>query len=277
MSSTLITGCATGFGRLVAQKLLQQGEYVVATDPNQEAVQQALDPDGAYQQQLRVLHLDLSDPTSIHEAANAALTWQPIKNLVHNGGYAVFGTQADTDLKAVRAMFEVNLFGAMELSQALLPSIRQQQGTLCLVSSVAGRMVFPESGFYAASKYGIEALGEALFVENCTFGVKVRLIEPGAFATQFLTRAQSASGPRNPDSAYTHLFPIWDAHKTSVLEAPQKPTLVADAIIGALSAGQPFERLVVGRDAVRILRARDASSPDAWVLDLAAKSGFTAT
>jgi NADP-dependent 3-hydroxy acid dehydrogenase YdfG len=274
MSTVFITGCATGFGHALAHRLLGSGWRVVATDPILDGLEDVLGAAAPYRNRLLVLPMDLCDGDAVDRAVQTALDWSPVDVLVNNGGYAVFGTQEESDLEAIRAMFEVNLFGAMRTTQALLPTLRERAGTVVQVSSIAGRMAFPESGFYAATKYALEALSEALFEEACTFGVKVRLIEPGSHATHFLERAQAASKPRQKDSPYAHLHARWDARKFAALEDPQDPEQVVDAIVRCLEDDRPFLRIPVGLDADRILGLRDALTPDGWVGLMARRNGL---
>lgn len=261
MRTVFITGCATGFGNHLARRLLAQGHRVVATDPEVLGWPEQL---GAPHPNLLVLPLDVRSVDSVMRAVREASAWHPVDALVNNAGYAVFGTQEETHLDAVREMFEVNVFGAARVTRALLPQLRAVGGTVVQLSSVAGRTVFPESGFYAASKYALEAMSEALFQETCTFGVKVRIIEPGSFATRFLERAAAASPVPPPDSAYAPLRPTWDARKQEVLEPPQDPEMVVDAIVAGLASDVPFARIPVGPDAECILAVRDALGPDNW-------------
>jgi len=273
MPTAFVTGCATGFGHALCRRLLAEGWHVVATDPEIAGLESALAPDPAARERLLVLRMDLADPPGIRAAIYEALEWSPVDLLVNNGGYAVFGTQEEADLIAIERMFRVNVLGAMHLTRGLLPTLRARSGTVVQLSSVAGRMAFPESGFYAATKYAIEALSEALFEETCTFGVRVRLIEPGSFDTRFLERAREASEPRHADSPYAHLHAIWNEAKLGVLEPPQDPTLVVNAILASLRDERPFFRTGVGPDAERILGLRDALSPDAWVDLMARRNG----
>ena len=195
--------------------------------------------------------------------------------LINNAGIAVFGSQEETDLDKIRDLFEVNVFGPIRVTKALLPSLRRNQGTIVQLSSVAGRTVFPESGFYAATKYAIEAMSEALFQETSTFGIRLRLIEPGAFATRFQEHAQEASPPRVDDSPYADLWDLWDQRKNETLEPPQNPDLVVEAIIASLADPRPWLRVPVGADAERILALRDTLGADPWSTFAAERNGLT--
>ncbi len=267
MRTVFITGCATGFGRRLAVSLLQRGDRVIATDPDRASI-----ADLAAERCL-CLPLDVRDPDQVERAARRAVAWSPPDVLVNNGGYALFGTQEETGLDAVRDLFEVNVFGVARVTQALLPILRERRGTVVQLSSVAGRTVFPESGWYAATKHAVEALGEALYQECCTFGLKVRLVEPGSFATCFLATAERMSPPRSPRSPYVSLYPLWDERKREALESPQDPELVVQAILASLDDPRPFFRIPVGLDAERMLRLREALGADGWSLLQGARNG----
>lgn len=273
MHTVFVTGCGSGFGHAIARRLLTEGHKVVATDPDALGWPQAL---GEPHPNLLCLPLDLRDPDAVLRAVERADAWSPVDALVNNGGYAVFGTQEECGLDAVRDMFEVNVFGTARVTRALLPRLRERSGTVVQISSISGRTVFPESGFYAASKYALEAMTEALFQETCTFGVRVRLVQPGNFATRFQERAAAASPPPPPDSPYDGLRPLWDERRDAVLEEPQDPRLVAEAVARALAAPEPFLRIPVGPDAEHIIGLRDALGPDAWSRFAADRVGLDA-
>jgi len=259
MRTVFITGCATGFGRRLAERLLAAGHRVVATDRDGSTLRH-LGPDD------RVLRLtlDVRSDDQVRAAVADALAWGPIDVLVNNAGHAVFGTQEEVPLSAIRELFDVNVYGPIRMNRALLPALRASRGTIVQLSSVAGRMVFPESGYYAATKYAVEALSDALSQETRAHGVRVRVIEPGSFATRFLSTAETKSAPRSEDSPYADQHDQWDAEKQAVLEPPQDPILVVDAILASLDDDTPFLRIPVGADAMRILASHPELAPDAW-------------
>jgi len=258
MKTAMITGCASGFGAALSARLLDSGYRVVATDPDLGALAPL-----AHHNAL-LLELDVRDDAQVQRAVDQANAWHPVDILVNNGGYAVFGTQEEVPLDIIQEMFDVNLFGPARMTRALLPTLRERSGTVVQLSSVAGRAVFPESGWYAASKYAIEALSEALVQECATFGVRVRLVEPGSFDTRFLETAIQRSPAPPADSPYTRARELWNRRKSAVLEAPQSPSLVVDAILHSLDRDTAFERLVVGVDSERILTLREALGADAF-------------
>ena len=269
MSVAFITGCASGFGRRLAARLLDLGWTVHASDPKPASEWEGGAPSG--DGTLVVHRLDVRDPEQVR-LATASLG--PVDLLVNNAGYAVFGTQEETDLDAVKDLFDVNVLGLARVTQAVLPHVREAKGTVVQLSSVAGRTVFPESGFYAATKYAVEAMSEALFQECATFGVKVRVIEPGSFDTRFLDTAASCSPPPPEGSAYEGVRELWMRRKVAVLESPQDPDKVVDAILSSLHDPDPFLRVPVGPDAERILLVRDLLGADDWSLFAAERNGL---
>lgn len=270
MHTVFITGCATGFGHRLAARLLGLGHRVVATDKGTGVWPDAL---GAPRDNLLILPCDVRDAEGVARAAADAIAWGPVDVVVNNAGYAIFGTQEETRLDLVAEMFDVNVLGAARVTQALLPSLREHGGQVIQLSSVAGRTAFPESGFYAATKYALEAMSEALYQECAAFGVRVRLIEPGSFDTQFLPTAQRLSPKPDPESPYADLRPVWERRKLAVLEDPQDPELVVDAIVASLDDPAPFRRIPVGPDSERILALRERLGPDAWTRLAGARNG----
>ena len=261
MRTVFITGCATGFGHLLARQLLSEGHRVVATDRTLGDWPEGL---GAPNPRLLALAMDVREADQVREAVEQAIAWGPIDTLVNNAGHAVFGTQEELDLELVRAMFDVNVLGLARVTQALLPTLRERGGTVVQLSSVAGRTVFTESGFYAASKYAVEAMTEALWQEVHHTNMKVRLIEPGSFDTQFLPTARLLSPEPPTGSPYAALRPDWATRKEAALEPPQDPSLVVSAIVDSLADPRRFIRIPVGADSERILALRDRMGPDAF-------------
>jgi len=255
MPSAFITGCASGFGHGLAVRLLSEGWRVIASDA------ETLDGVLPRSERLECHRLDVRDASQVTAAAEAV---GEVDLLVNNAGYALFGTQEEVDVEAVRDLFDVNVLGPVRVTRALLPALRRSRGTIVQISSVAGRTAFPESGFYAATKHAVEALSESLFQEVCTFGVRVRVVEPGSFATRFLQRAAEVSPVPPASSPYAGLRDVWGDRKTEVLEPPQDPALVVDAIVASLADPAPFLRVVVGPDAQRVLALREGLGPDAW-------------
>ncbi|HTT86995.1 MAG TPA: SDR family oxidoreductase [Acidimicrobiales bacterium] len=173
MARTLITGCSSGFGRATAIELKARGHEVVATARRPETLD-GLDVDAR-------LALDVTDDASVAAALSAA---GEVDALVNNAGVSVGGPVEKVPLDEVRRLFETNFFGALRMAQAVLPQMRVRgRGTIVNVSSVNGRVAQPLSGSYAATKFALEAMSEALHFEAGHFGIRTVVIEPGYFRT----------------------------------------------------------------------------------------------
>jgi NAD(P)-dependent dehydrogenase (short-subunit alcohol dehydrogenase family) len=253
--TAFVTGCASGFGRAIARRLLSHGHRVVATAPHAGAWMEEIGAPGA---SYLPMVFDVRDDQAVREAVSRALAWGPIDLLVNNAGKGYFATQEEGDPEAFRDLLDVNVVGPARLTRALLPSLRDRKGIVVQISSVAGQSVFPESGFYAATKHALEAMSEALAQEVGPFGVRVRVIEPGQFATRFQESAAAISPSPGEDSPYAALRTEWKTLRLGVLESPQDPELVADAVIASLADPAPHLWIPVGPDSEQILRRRRA-------------------
>jgi NAD(P)-dependent dehydrogenase (short-subunit alcohol dehydrogenase family) len=246
----LITGCSTGFGRCTARELAARGHEVVATARRPETL---ADLDVA-----QVLALDVDSDASVAAAVGAA---GEIDVLVNNAGWSANGPVEKVPLDAVRKMFETNLFGAARMIQALVPGMRARgTGTIANVSSVAGRVAPPLSGFYAASKFALEGLSETLHYELGHFGIRVLIVEPGYIQSAF----RDNSARYGVDSApYDELERIWTGSDETLVGGERPgPEIVGAAIADALESPTGALRIPVGSDAEMVTKAR-ASMDDA--------------
>ncbi|MCB9664750.1 MAG: SDR family NAD(P)-dependent oxidoreductase [Alphaproteobacteria bacterium] len=260
----VITGAASGFGRAVTEAALGRGDAVIAVDVDRGGLDELV---GDARRLVR-LQVDVRDAGAVERLGQEAVGGVDV--LVNAAGYGLFGAQAAASLDAVGAMLDTNLLGAVRVTRALLPALLASRGCVVQLSSLAGRVTLPESGFYAASKHALEAVSEALFVEHAGSGLRVVLVEPGAFATGFAARA-ARSSTLPVDVARPG---AWDALRARALAAPQDPALVVEAVFASVRPGGPgFQRVPVGVDARRLLRARDLLGPDAWTLLLARALG----
>lgn len=246
-----ITGAATGFGRAFVAHAVARGHNVVATarDPDRLADLVALAPERVLAQRL-----DVTRPAEAEAAVAAALArFGRIDVLVNNAGYGIVGAVEETPEAELRAQMETNFFGAVAVTRAALPTLRAQRaGAVVMISSMGGQMSFAGFGAYSASKFALEGLSEALAGELAAYGVKVLIVEPGAFRTDF------AGG------ALRHM-PMLDAYRDVVggtrdfargMHGTQagNPMKAAAAIERALDAEATPLRLQLGRDAVDAVR-----------------------
>ncbi len=271
MARWMVTGCASGFGRGLAIAAANAGHDVVGLDVDRaglETLSALLRPMGPR------VRLEVGD-VRVGQDVSRVFADEQFDVVVANAGHAVFGTVAEADSDAVEDLFDVNVFGVARTIRAALPGLRARKGTAVFLSSVAGRMVFPESGWYAATKHAVEALAEATWLENHSFGVRVRVVEPGAFATGFGLAATRASSARPADSVYESIAPAWETRKADVLERPQDPDLVVQAILAGVADSVGFRRIPVGLDAGRLLGLVDAVGPDGAVQVAGARLGHS--
>lgn len=185
----LITGCSTGFGRLLAEELLRREHTaVVATARSVDTIQ---DLGASAPSRCLSLPLDVTRPAQVSAAVEGALAhFGKIDVVVNNAGYGVIGAVEEVSDGELRAMFEVNVFGVVNVLNAVLPSMRAQgSGHIVNISSTAGLLAFPGSATYAATKHALEALSEGLYHELLPLGIRVSLIEPGPFRTDFAGRS----------------------------------------------------------------------------------------
>lgn len=240
----LITGCSTGIGRAAAGELTRRGHAVVATARRPETLG---DLDAAAR-----LALDVDDDASVAAALAEA---GPLDALVNNAGWGVNGPVEKVPLADVRRMFETNFFGAVRMIQAVLPAMRERgAGVIVNVSSVAGRVAGPLGGFYAASKFALEAVSEALHLEAGHFGIRVSIIEPGFFDTGFRGNSTRHGTDAPP---YDELDRLWTGTDAKLVGGDRPgPEAVAVAIADAVEGADTALRRPVGKDAELVTGAR---------------------
>jgi NAD(P)-dependent dehydrogenase (short-subunit alcohol dehydrogenase family) len=247
MARVLITGCSTGFGRATAVELTKRGHEVVATARRPETLD---DLDVAQR-----LPLDVDDDASVAETVAAA---GPVDALVNNAG---FGIQAPVELapvEEIRRMFETNVLGAVRMIQAVLPQMRARgSGTIVNVTSLAGLVTGPIGGAYAATKHALEAISESLHYEVGHFGIRVAVIEPGYFETEF-QRKEPRFGLDAPP--YDELDREWSVafEKLRGDGPPAGAEPVAQVIADAVEGTEEKLRWPVGADADMVLAARNS-------------------
>ena len=190
----LVTGCSSGIGRATAVEAARRGHHVFATARNRNDLVELERPG---QKPLETLALDVTDPASVRAALGEVLARAGrIDALVNNAGYAQYGAVEEVTPEEWRAVFDVNFFGMLDVTRAVLPSMRESGGgTIVLMSSLGGRVSVPFASPYCASKHAVEAVADALRVETAPFGIRVVTIEPGPIDTRFAERARSIVTP----------------------------------------------------------------------------------
>jgi NAD(P)-dependent dehydrogenase (short-subunit alcohol dehydrogenase family) len=239
-----ITGCSTGFGRELAKILLARGYRVVATARDSQKIADLVEGHAAT---ALALALDVEKQPQIEAAVEAARRkFGRIDVLVNNAGYGYLAAIEEGDDADIRAMFETNFFGLAALTRAVLPIMRaQKSGAIVNISSMGGFIGFPGSGYYAATKFAVEGLSESLSKEVAPFGVKVLIVEPGPFRTDWAGR--SLKTPKHPIDAYAETA-IARRQQTQGYSGsqPGDPVRGVEAIIAAVEQPNPPLRLPLG-------------------------------
>ena len=238
----LITGCSTGIGHHLAQRLTQLGYAVVATARKAETlwdIQVALK-----------LPLDVTQPESIHAAVDCVLEhFGRIDVLVNNAGYAVRGAIEELPVEQAQQMFDANVFGVMRMIQAVIPHMRRQRsGRVINISSVTGKLVTPANGAYSATKFALEALSDALRLELAPFGIQVVLVEPGSIKTQFHATVEANAQEifSNHDSPYQPLYDQCRKVTAGMRQQEAGPEVVSRVVQRSIQASRPKARYLAG-------------------------------
>jgi NAD(P)-dependent dehydrogenase (short-subunit alcohol dehydrogenase family) len=243
-----ITGCSTGFGRELARHTLELGypTVVTARKPSQVA-----DLIIGHEENSLVVELDVTDSRQITAAVRAAgAKFGGIDVLVNNAGIGYFGSFEESDLREVHRMFDINVWGLANMIRAVLPGQRKQHsGTIVNISSVGGIAAFPALSFYNATKFAVEALSESLSQEVAPLGIKVLLIEPGPFRTDWAGRSanqapESIADYRNTGWARTELVRGYSGKQ------PGDPVRAAAAIVKVVESPTQPLRLLLGKQAL---------------------------
>jgi len=249
--TVLITGASSGFGRETVKLFAAKGWNVIASMRSPEKETELSGLAGVL-----VTRLDVTDKGSIHEAVEAGIrTFGAIDALVNNAGYGAFGALEAASEDVIRQQFEVNLFGLIEVTKAVLPGMRaQKSGVIVNVSSIGGRLTFPFSTLYHATKFAVEGLTESLQYELNPLGIRLKIVEPGGYRTNFAGRSMALYGGGGLDG-YQQRF---DQFLGLLEQWPMSGNIgeVADVIFEAASDGTEKLRYPVGNDAGPLLEAR---------------------
>ena len=255
----LITGASRGFGRIWAEAALMRGDKVAATARDVADVADLTDRFG---DAVLPLALDVTDAEQVRQVvAQAYVHFGRLDVVLNNAGYSLVATIEEANEADVRALFETNYFGTIRVIQAALPLLRQQgSGHILGVSSGLGLVAMPLIGYYCTSKWAVEALHESLAQEVKSFGIKVTLIEPGAYATEFaspssLKRAEGLD-------VYNSLREQISSHLSG--EKRGDPQATAEAILQIVDAPEPPLRFILGNQNLPQVRAAYADRLATW-------------
>jgi NAD(P)-dependent dehydrogenase (short-subunit alcohol dehydrogenase family) len=258
--AVLVTGASSGIGLQTALLLAGRGFEVYATMRDPSRGGDLLEEAEKRELQIQILPLDLSQPLSIENALNRVLSQSGrIYGLVNNAGIQLRGYFEDLTDEEIRHIFEINTYGTMAVTKALIPHLRaNRRGRIVIVSSIGGRIGSPALSAYCASKFALEGFGEALALELQSFGISVSMVEPAIVNTPIWGQNRNvATHAEDPSSPYSAWFRQSERLADQLVQSsPTTSEDVADAIYAALTDRRPKLRYLVGRRAALVLTLR---------------------
>ena len=256
-----ITGCSQGFGRELAIVLNEAGHKVIASARNIDKIK-----DLGELANVSTLQLDIGDKKeTIEKKAQEAIGIHGyVTHLVNNAGYALDGTFEEAESEEARLQYEVNVWGTVNVTNAFLPHFRSRKsGFIATISSIGGIVSFPGVGWYCSTKFALEGLFEALKTEVAHLGIKVLLINPGYFATNFLARGTNIQPPKNRIDDYKPVTDVMTKNlveqHTNQLGDPKKGALRIIEVLtntGMAKGRELPTRLLLGSDALQLANAK---------------------
>jgi NAD(P)-dependent dehydrogenase (short-subunit alcohol dehydrogenase family) len=250
----LITGCSTGFGRALALEALAQGHHVAVASRNTKDVSDIIEK---YPDLALAITLDVTNKQQITDAVKLTIEkLGRIDVLVNNAGVGYFGAIEESEDDAVRNMFDINVFGLGNMIQEVLPFMRKQKsGHILNVASIGGLRSFPGVGYYNATKYAVDGLSEALYKEVAPLGIKVTIIAPSGFRTDWAGRSANDTQIKIDDYELTARKNMGDIRKSSGNQ-PGDPVRAAKAMIMITEVENPPLRLLLGAGALKGARLK---------------------
>ncbi|ORL63037.1 oxidoreductase [Pseudomonas putida] len=255
MRTWLITGASRGFGTLIAQQALAAGDAVIATARKPEDIEARL----GQHPNLLAVRLDVTREEEAHAAVAAGIKhFGQIDVLVNNAGFGVLGAVEETSASETERLFATNVFGVLNVTRAVLPHMRRQRsGHVINISSLGGYQAYMGWGVYGSTKFAVEGISEAMHQELAPLGIKVTVVEPGFFRTDFLDEQSLVKTALElPDYAAT--VGVMRNHAEAANHAqPGNPAKLAEALMVLASVANPPLRLALGSDAVARVEAKN--------------------
>ena len=260
-----ITGCSTGFGLELAKLVLARGWRAVLTARKPEALDELA---AGHEDNALLLKLDVTSDADVeHAVSEAESRFGKIDVLVNNAGYGYLAAIEEGEMEAIRAQFETNVFGLIALTKRVLPGMRQRRhGHIVNFSSIGGLCAFAATGYYHATKFAVEGFSESLSIEVAPLGIKVTLVEPGPFRTDWAGRSIIESETVIDDYAPT-AGKRRESTRNGSGKQPGDPVRGAKAVIEAVESPEPPLRLLLGGPALELAYKRLDSlraNFDAW-------------
>lgn len=259
-----ITGSSTGFGRLLAEEVLKIGDAVVATA---RKIEQVADLEGQSPERALALGLDVTNQEQVDAAFHKTLQrFGRVDVLVNNAGYGVAGALEEVSDAELRPMYEANVFGLLRVTRAFLPQLRKQRsGHILNLSSIGGLTAGPGWGLYQSTKFAVEGLSEALAQEVAPLGIRVTIIEPGPFRTDFLGRSSQEAAKQIEDYRSTaDNARLYRSEQDG--KQPGDPMKAVQAMIQVVDSSNPPLRLLLGASALKRVKQKI----ETWQKEIAA-------
>ncbi|WP_069661351.1 SDR family NAD(P)-dependent oxidoreductase [Arcticibacter eurypsychrophilus] len=261
MAKTIfITGASRGFGKIWAEAFLERGDNVVATSRSAGGLKDLVVKYGSV---VLPMELEVTNRAACFDAmAKAKFHFGSIDVVINNAGTGLFGTVEELDEQAAKDIIDANLFGTLWITQAALPIMRAQgSGHIVQLSSALGIYSFATAGMYCASKFAVEGLSEALAQEVKGFGIKVTLVEPNGYATDF----NNSSIQSNPISAYDNMkAELYALPEFAAADAYGDPKATSEAILELVDTPNPPLRLILGKKALPLAQYIYAERLATW-------------
>lgn len=268
-NTVLITGASSGFGKETAKLFHKNGWNVIATmrSPEKEAELAALN-------NILISKLDVTDKATIQSAVKEGIDkFGKIDVLVNNAGYGAIGALETSPEEEIKKQFDVNLFGLIAVTQAVLPFMRQQgAGTIINISSVGGRVTFPFCSLYHATKFAVEGLTESMQYELNPLGIKLKIVEPGGYKTEFSGRSMAFLGGGD----LSDYQPVFDKFVAALYHWPMSENIgeVAGVIYEAATDNTEKLRYPVGHDAAQLIQTRQQTDDVDFKKMMVAQTGL---
>lgn len=252
MKTWLITGCSSGIGKGIATAVLEKGDQAIVTARDVTKLEQLVK---AYPNTCLAVPLELNDIESIQNCINSGIQkFGMIDNLVNNAGYCYRSSVEEGEKDNVMSMFNTNFFGAIELIKLVLPQMRQKKsGAIINISSIGAVGTGAASGYYAGSKAALELMTEALKSECIPLGIKVMIVEPGSFRTDFYDRSLKGTSHVIADYEKT-VGPRRKENTVNMKQQPGDPMKAGKVIVETIEKEVYPLRLLLGSDAVQIVK-----------------------
>ena len=250
----LITGCSTGFGRELAIEVLKNGYIAIVTARRLRDIEDIVKD---YPGKSLALELDVTNPDQIKNVVEKSIkSFGRIDVLVNNAGIGYFAAIEESEDEEVRKMFEINFFGLAKMTQNVLPFMRDRKsGHIINIASIGGLVGFPSVGFYNATKFAVDGLSESLAKETAPLGIKVTIVAPSGFRTDWAGRSAKNSQIKIDDYISTA-----HANQNTIRgysgQQPGDPVRAAKAILKVVESPDPPLRLLLGKGALRGARMK---------------------